>query len=91
MSKIGIESTVIDLTSFPKILRPGKIHKKLIEQVLKLKIRKKTINTLIKSPGMMQKHYSPGIPVLINQKNYDGKSAFIYIGQKYKNRKNFLV
>ena len=38
----------------------------------------------------MQKHYSPGIPVLINQKNYDGKSAFIYIGQKHKNRKNFF-
>ena len=33
---------------------------------------------------MMKKHYSPGIPVLINQKKHDGKSAFIYLGQKYK-------
>ena len=40
---------------------------------------------------MMKKHYSPGIPVLINQKKYDGKSAFIYLGNKYKNKKNFLV
>ena len=39
---------------------------------------------------MMKKHYSPGIPVLINQKKYDGKSAFIYLGNKYKNKKNFF-
>ena len=37
---------------------------------------------------MMKKHYSPGIPVFINQKKYDGKGAFIYLGNKYKNRKN---
>ena len=37
---------------------------------------------------MMKKHYSPGIPVLINQKKNDGKSAFIYLGNKYKNKKN---
>ena len=39
---------------------------------------------------MMKKHYSPGIPVIINQKKHDGKSAFIYLGNKYKNKKNFF-
>ena len=39
---------------------------------------------------MMKKHYSPGMPVLINQNRYDGKSAFIYLGSKYKNKKNFF-
>ena len=86
--KVGIESTVIDLTSSPKILRPGIIDKKKIEKIIKLRIRSKSKNKL-KSPGMMKKHYSPGIPVLINQKKYDGKSAFIYLGIKYKNRKNY--
>ena len=38
----------------------------------------------------MKKHYSPGIPVTINQKKHDGKSAFIYIGKKFKNRKDFF-
>ena len=38
---------------------------------------------------MMKKHYSPGIPVLINQKRCDGRSAFIYLGVKYKNRKDY--
>ena len=87
--KIGIESTVIDLTGFPKVLRPGIIDKKTIEKVLKKKIKNNVKNKKIKSPGMMKKHYSPGIPVLINQKKYDGKSAFIYLGNKYKNKKNF--
>ncbi len=35
--KIGIESTVIDLTNFPKILRPGIIDKNTIEKILKKK------------------------------------------------------
>ena len=91
ISKVGIESTVIDLTSSPKILRPGKISKNLIEKTLKLKLKKKRTTSKIKiSPGMMRRHYSPGIPVLINQKKHDGKSAFIYLGKKYKNKKNFF-
>ena len=87
---MGIESTVIDLTSYPKILRPGRIHKNLIERTLELKLNKKRVNKILRSPGMMKKHYSPGIPVLINQKKYDGKSAYVYLGQKYKNKKNFF-
>ena len=89
-SKIGIESTVIDLTASPKILRPGIIDKKKIEKVLKIKVQTNKNKIKILSPGMMKKHYSPGIPVLINQKKYDGNSAFIYIGNKYKNKKNFF-
>jgi len=88
--KIGIESTVIDLTGLPKILRPGTIDKIAIEKILKNKIKNNIKGIKIKSPGMMKKHYSPGIPVLINQKKYDGKSAFIYLGNKYKNKKNFF-
>ena len=89
-SKIGIESTVIDLTNKPKILRPGIIDKIKIEKTLKLKISNTNNYKKNRSPGMMKKHYSPGIPVLINQNKYDGKSAFIYLGSKYKNKKNFF-
>ena len=39
---------------------------------------------------MFKKHYSPGIPILINQKKSDNKSAFIYLGKKFKNKKNFF-
>jgi len=88
--KIGIESTVIDLTNNPKILRPGIIDKSKIEKILKLKINNFKNHKKNRSPGMMKKHYSPGIPVLINQNRYDGKSAFLYLGSKYKNKKNFF-
>ena len=88
--KVGIESTVIDLTDQPKILRPGIIDKNLIENKLKTRIKKNVIYRKIRSPGMMKRHYSPGIPVLINQKKHDNKSAFIYLGNKYKNKKNFF-
>ncbi len=88
--RIGIESTVIDLTRSPRILRPGFIDKNTIEKILKKKVKNKNKYKKLMSPGMMKKHYSPGIPVLINQKRYDGKSAFIYLGDKHKNKKNFF-
>ena len=85
-SKIGIESTVVDLTRNPKILRPGIIGPEIINRFLKLSIRKK--NSKLKSPGMLKKHYSPGIPIFLNQKTFIKKHAFITFGNKYKNNKN---
>jgi len=87
-STVGIESTVVDLTNNPKILRPGIICSSEIEKILNIKLKKNTKNSLVKAPGMLKKHYSPGIPVLINQKKSDEKSAFIYLGSKYKNNHN---
>jgi len=87
-SKIGIESTVVDLTRNPKILRPGIIGPEIINRFLKLSIRKK--NSKLKSPGMLKKHYSPGIPIFLNQKTFIKKHAFITFGNKYKNNKNFF-
>ena len=87
-SKIGIESTVIDLTSKPKILRPGIVSPETINKVLKTKINIVKKNLKLKSPGMLKRHYSPGIPVLLNQKTFNKKHAFITFGKKYKDKKN---
>jgi len=89
-SKIGIESTVVDMTNLPRILRPGSINKKTIEKILKKKVRINFKDKKIRSPGSTKKHYSPGIPVQTNQKKHDGTSAFIYIGNKFKNKKNYF-
>ncbi len=89
--KIGIESTVVDLTGSPRILRPGIIDKKSIEKILKKKIKKNNKYKKIISPGMFKKHYYPGIPVKINQKKHDGKSAYIYLGKKFHNKKDFFT
>jgi L-threonylcarbamoyladenylate synthase len=89
-SKFGIESTVIDLTDKPKILRPGIIGSAKIKKILKLVIKNNINNLKIKSPGMLKKHYSPGIPVFINQTKFNNKHAIIYLGKKFKNKKNYF-
>ena len=89
-SKIGIESTVIDLTGKPTILRPGIISSKIIKEVLIIKINIKKKSFRISSPGMLKRHYSPGIPVLLNQKTAMGSNAFITIGKNYKSKKNYF-
>ena len=87
-SKIGIESTVVNLIGKPKILRPGIIGTKTINKFLKISIIKKV--SKIRSPGMLKRHYSPGIPVLLNQKKSDKYSALITFGKKYKDKKNYF-
>ncbi len=87
-SKIGIESTVVSLIGKPKILRPGIIGIKTINKFLKINIIRKS--SKISSPGMLKKHYSPGIPVLLNQKRADKNSALITFGKKYKNKINYF-
>ena len=89
-SKIGIESTVIDLTNKPKILRPGIIGLAKIKKILNLVVKKNASNLKIKSPGMLKKHYSPGIPVSINQTKFNYKNAIIYLGKKFKKKKNYF-
>tara|TARA_B100001093_G_scaffold480015_1_gene509516 strand:+ start:66 stop:1022 length:957 start_codon:yes stop_codon:yes gene_type:complete len=89
-SKIGIESTVVDLTGKPKILRPGIIDANALKAVLKKKISINTKNSKITSPGMFKKHYSPGIPIFLNQQNSNFKDAFITLGNKYANKKNYF-
>jgi len=88
-SNIGIESTVIDLTSKPKILRPGIIDPESIKKVLKQKINIISKSSKIKSPGLLKRHYSPGIPIILNQKIANNNDAFITLGKKFKSRKNW--
>jgi L-threonylcarbamoyladenylate synthase len=88
-SKIGIESTVIDLTKKPIILRPGIIGADIINKTLKTKISYLKSSAKITSPGMLKKHYSPGIPIILNKIPTNG-IACITLGKKYKNKKNYF-
>ena len=87
-SKIGIESTVVDLTGKPKILRPGIISDKEIGIFLKTNLSKR--RTKIKSPGMLKKHYSPGLPIVIGGKPMRKDQAYIVFGKKYKKASNYF-
>ena len=89
-SKIGLESTVVNLSGNLQIIRPGAISKSEIEKTLKRKISfAKNIKKNI-SPGLLKKHYSPDIPMKLNCKKREDKAAFIVFGKKYKKEKNIF-
>ena len=89
-SKIGLESTIIDLTQKPKILRQGAITTEEISKILKKKVIIDKKLKSIKAPGQLKLHYYPGIPVFMNQTNPKKSGAFITIGKNYKNAKNYF-
>lgn len=65
---VGIESTVLDLTSdTPTILRPGVVTKSVLERGLGISVRDFSAeNKKVNSPGLRYKHYAPSVPVLLN-------------------------
>jgi len=88
--KIGLESTIVDLTGKPSILRPGSITAEKIQKILKKKIKIKKNLKRIKAPGQLKLHYSPGIPVKMNKKNAKKHQALIGFGKKFKVGKNYF-
>jgi L-threonylcarbamoyladenylate synthase len=88
--RIGLESTVVDLTSRPRILRPGLISLADISKALNKKIIISKVLRKIKAPGMLKRHYSPGIPMKLNQIKAKKNEAFIVFGKKYKKGKNIF-
>ncbi len=62
---VGLESTIIDLTGTPTILRPGFVTRKMIEQVIDHVevdggiLEKPSEDFRPKAPGMKYKHYAP--------------------------------
>ena len=87
-SKIGLESTIIDISRKPIILRPGALEIEKIEKVLKKKLKIKKRTKKIISPGLLSYHYSPGIPIRLNIKVPKKNEAFIQFFKKEKKKKN---
>ena len=76
---VGLESTIINLTNKPTILRLGGLDIVKIKKVLRKKIY---INTSPKkkiAPGQSPLHYSPGIPLKTNMKKPKKNEAFLTI------------
>ncbi len=87
---IGLESTIIDITNKPKILRLGSLDVSKIEKVLGQKI-KIDINPLKKiTPGQSQLHYSPGIPLRMNVTKPKKNEAYILVKKKKNNSSNYF-
>jgi L-threonylcarbamoyladenylate synthase len=61
-SEVGIESTILDLsTGSPILLRPGRISKEELEEFLQQKIQQKTADSPRHSGGL-ERHYAPKTP-----------------------------
>lgn len=60
-SQVGIESTVVDVTSAPpRVLRPGMIHEEALLAVTgQLRQGPDDSAKVLQSPGLLLKHYSP--------------------------------
>ena len=78
ITKIGVESTVLDLTTNPPtLLRPGGISLEELEKILgKVKIHRlvkerKLKKIVVKSPGMKYKHYAPKAKIIVVEGKYE--------------------
>ncbi len=75
-SKIGVESTILNLLEKPSLLRYGGLD----------------INTNSKkklSPGLFPLHYSPGIPLRVNVKKPKKDEAYLLIKKRKSKLKNY--
>ena len=88
-SSIGVESTIIDLRSQPKILRLGGLDISTIQKVLSKKILINNNPSKIFSPGQYKLHYSPGIPIRLNAKKVKNEEAYLLIKKIGKIKSNY--
>ena len=88
-SSIGLESTIVDVRSKPKILRLGGLEISAIEKVLDRKISVDNNPSKVSSPGQFKLHYSPGIPIRLNVKKIKKNEAFLLIKKGKINKMNY--
>ena len=89
-SKIGVESTILNLLEKPSLLRYGGLDTKKIEKVLNKKLLINTNSKKKLSPGLLPLHYSPGIPLRINIKKPKKDEAYLLIEKRKPNLKNYF-
>ena len=87
---IGIESTIINLTGRPTILRLGGLDILKIQKTLGFKINTSTNPKKKIVPGQSRLHYSPGIPLRMNVTKPKNDEAFIIIKKKKTKLKNYF-
>ena len=87
--KIGIESTIINLTKKPEILRLGGLENSKIKKVLKKQLIININPSKKNAPGQSKLHYSPGIPLRMNALKSIKGEAYITLKKKNNKKKDF--
>lgn len=76
--EVGIESTVISLFHpMPTLLRPGKITKEMLEEVLGSPVLPPPTSGPVFSPGMKYRHYAPKAPIRLIFEKEDLTESFV--------------
>jgi L-threonylcarbamoyladenylate synthase len=79
--KVGVESTVLDLTGArPALLRPGGATVEAIEAVIGPVARGGQGGGEIRSPGQLAAHYAPSVPVRLNAREVGPDEALLAFG-----------
>ena len=87
--QIGVESTIINLTTKPTILRFGGLDISEIEKILKRRILIDTKSKKKTAPGQFTLHYSPGIPLRTNAVKPKKNEVFLLIKKRKVAFKNY--
>lgn len=92
-SQVGIESTVLDLTTIPpRLLRPGMIHETALLAVLEnLTSGAGGTGGILKSPGQLPKHYAPKARLLTIRWKNEGDLKVQLASQKAKLAKCHVI
>ena len=92
---LGLESTIIDVTDKPTILRPGFITQEMLEQVIeeveldKTILEKPTEDFAPKAPGMKYRHYAPKTELVIVRGSAENVAQ--KIREEAKNKKTAII
>ena len=80
--KVGLESTVVDATGEqPVLLRPGGITREMIEKAAgPLAEKKSNGESRITSPGQLESHYAPALPLRLNATSVGAEEALLAFG-----------
>ena len=90
-SRVGIESTIINLVNKIEILRLGGLKISILEKKLKMNLKRNLFGkNKINSPGSRKVHYSPGIPIRLNADRINNDEAFLLIKKKKNDNKNYF-
>ncbi len=78
---VGIESTVVDLSGDqPTLLRPGGVTAEDIEKVIGNLETAGSDGEAPKSPGMLERHYAPGLPLRLDATEAGPGEALLGLG-----------
>ena len=73
---VGLESTVLDLTAAPALLRPGGVTAEVIENL----IGPLAPATALRGPGMLASHYAPRRPLRLEARDVRRGEALLAFG-----------